>query len=148
MCMIDSTDGYWRIYGQVEHRASKAHRCRECGRTINVGERYLVWRGLDEEGVWCGGKACAHCRAASRWLSEVCGGFVTEEILSDLTEHWQEGAQYRTPWLARAIVGLRRKWKRRDGSLMPAPGEPVYTPELEPYVQRRERERMKGSGEL
>lgn len=139
MCMIgtvDSSNG-WVRGGPVMRTARKTHRCDECSRDINPGERYECASGLmDTEGnvysYTC--KTCAHCLAARTWLYMVCRGALYEGVLEDLIEHWDEGPPYRTMTLGRLIVGMRRHWRTRCGNQMPVPDPEHYkfSPELAP----------------
>lgn len=90
--------------------------CGECGREIGTGEVYEV-----VSGKWDGrlGRevTCAHCLKAREWLSDICGGWVYGLVFEDLAEHRGETAA--TFAWARLVVGMRRRWKRRDGALMP-----------------------------
>lgn len=113
MCMIDGAEGFEMPFAKWQ-TARKPHRCGECGRDIAKGERYHSGGGL-MEGSWCTFKTCEHCRAAADWLVTVCGGWVYDAVREDLHEHFREGYGI---WLGRAVVGMKRKWRRRDGALM------------------------------
>lgn len=118
MCMVDlADDGYWVTLTNKFRKARKQHRCVECARMIEPGETYRYASGVGEYGidVW---HCCEHCYAASSWLVKTCGGFLWEAVGEDLKEHWDESPEYCSMWLGRAIVGMRRQWRRRDGSLM------------------------------
>lgn len=117
MCRIDDCEPCtW--FGTNERTARKEHKCDECGRKIAPGELYdvssYVW-----EGEFHTNKACAHCGIARSWLTVHCGGWVTEALHEELQEHWDEN--YRKDGLGRLLVGVRRKWSRFDGGLMPYP---------------------------
>lgn len=119
MCMIDDTEG-WKVHSEVERTARKPHKCGECQREIAVGEKYLFAKGLPYDGDgWEQFKTCLQCRAAAKWLVNVCSGYLYNGVLEELEEHWEENASYHSLWLGRAIIGMRRKWKRSDGSMMP-----------------------------
>lgn len=134
MCMIDHAE--WCEWSSSrEHTARKTHRCDECYRDIQPGERYRIGVGGQDGSIWSE-KQCRHCWAASVWLTEVCGGFLWGGVAEDLREHWDVSPKYRTLWLGRAVVGQQRRWRRRDGELMPVLGRPVYTADLEPHVRR------------
>lgn len=120
MCLIDEGDGAKVI--RVEKRtAARPHPCSECRREIATGEPYeftaALWVGADH---WWQGRTCQHCLAARSWLWVQCDGWLYEGVLVDLEEHWSESWELRSQWLGRAIIGMRRQWKRRDGAgLMP-----------------------------
>lgn len=61
-CDIDSGDGgSWpAVFNRSDRRARCTHKCYECGRTINPGERYTVESGL-WDGEWRTFKTCADC---------------------------------------------------------------------------------------
>lgn len=103
-------------------RARKPHECGECDRFIFVGEPYEYATGLSvDSDTWYTNHTCAHCIAARSFLIKECNGYLMQGVLEDLEEHWQEDTLYRSHWLGRAILGIRRKWRKRDGSLMPVP---------------------------
>jgi len=125
MCMVDDAEGV--DFSRSECRQSrKQRRCGECGREIAKGERY--WTGaLKSDGYVFSWQCCLQCRAATSWLSETCRGWLLESVLEDLLEHWREDEPgHRSIWLARAIVGMRRKWRTRRGALMKP--LPAYVP--------------------
>lgn len=121
MCMADYGDGGWLRHRLTTPVANKVHRCGECGRDIQPGERYERDEGLmgydgDARG-YCA-KTCENCVAARSWLERVCRGWIYEMVYEDLREHWDDGWDLRSLWLGRALVGMRNRWKRRDGTLM------------------------------
>lgn len=122
MCMFDG-DSYWKFDRYKVRRAAKAHRCDECGRTIERGERYEFFTGLAEEDYWYTNHTCIHCLGAREWLRIECSGWLFEAVFEDLQEHFDEQPDLH---LGRMLVGMRRKWRRRDGSLMePIQGDPA-----------------------
>lgn len=134
MCSIDDAEP-WAFYRSAHLIARKAHRCDECGRTIDPGERYLRAVGK-AEGDLSTLKTCAHGEAAGKWLAIVCGGWPSEGLAEDLCDHWDDSfhviykdgtrtsIEYRSFWLGRAVAGIGRQWRRRDGSLLPVLGPP------------------------
>lgn len=116
MCAIDDAEP-WQFYRRTEVRGRKTHHCSECGRTINVRERhhYTVGKVDGDMSSW---RTCAQCFTAASWLVETCDGWILGALADDLWEHWREAREHRSVWLARALVGMRRQWKKRDGSLM------------------------------
>lgn len=119
MCMADDGDGFV-VSSSATRRARRRHECGECGRLIEptLGERYEHATGL-YEGHWQTFKTCGHCVAARSWLMVTCNGFLYNGVLEDLEEHWDESWELRSHYLGRAILGMRRRWSRRDGTLMP-----------------------------
>jgi hypothetical protein len=116
MCAVDGAEP-WDFFNEETRRARKAYRCEECGREIERGEQHQYAVGLCD-GSFEAHRTCAHCVAASSWLSVECRGYLIGGVLEELTEHWGHGSEYQSMWLARAIVGMRRKWRTRRGALM------------------------------
>lgn len=119
MCRVDGAEQF-EVWQQSTPTARKEHTCCECGRPIHVGETYHRGRGMYES-KWFAVAWCRHCDAASAWLRRECGGYLTEGLLEELVEHWEEDTAFRSVWLARAIAGMRQKW---HGGRMPVPSEP------------------------
>ena len=94
--------------------ARKPHKCCECGRVIEVGEQYEYVTGV-WEGDFCTFKTCRHCIAVRLWLRKVCNSFAYAGLYEDIYEHKQEG--YSPRWLSIAASGIRKQWKKADGSL-------------------------------
>lgn len=115
MCMIDGCDEMVEVLQSRKPVARKVHKCHECRRDIQPGERYEYHAGL-LDGGWVTYKTCQQCLSVREWLIQVCSGWVYGQIGEDLLEHFWEGYGI---WLARAYLGVRDKWRRRDGSLMP-----------------------------
>lgn len=114
MCMVEDADG-WTVFSDDHPVARRPHRCGECYRNIEPGERYYVATGLiDSE--WLTMCMCAHCEAAAQWLSQVCNGYVFGEVYGELRTHWHDG--YASIPLGRLIGGMRYQWA--DGR-MPVP---------------------------
>lgn len=119
MCMIG--DDFVEMLRSEDRRARKEHRCEECRRTIEPGETYRfeawVFDGtLDQQ------KTCAHCVAYARpWLLDNCDGWIYQAMYEDIFEHFPHGTEEPLK-CGRIIVGMRRKWRRRDGELMALPG--------------------------
>ena len=121
MCMIDTCDDYARVFTKVERTARVEHKCGECGRKIEPGERYEAFRALSAtDDYWWSTKTCEHCLAAREWLTEICGGFVYHGVHEDLENHWEEDVLYRTMALGRVLVGIKYRW-RWKGRLMQVP---------------------------
>lgn len=118
MCMIEWADGSWDVHRSDRRVARKPHRCYECSRTIEPGETYRNDTGL-MEGRWDTYRTCAHCARCQDWLNGQCNGFLYGGVREDLEEHRHELCCDIT--LLRLIVGMRRRWRKRDGSLMAVP---------------------------
>lgn len=96
-------------------RARKEHQCDDCGRTIRPGEKYRRGAGMDGATAWTW-KECTHCEVLVEWfyrIDEVRDEGHTPETFAD----WEPT----TINELRLKVGWRRKWTRRDGSLMDVP---------------------------
>lgn len=112
--MIDAADGgYTELTRYSSPVAAIPHRCGDCGRTIDPGERYQRATGL-YDGRWWTSKQCAQCSAAARWLTLVCGGWLWEGVAEDLGEHWAE-VDPRSVALGRLVIGIGRQWRRPTG---------------------------------
>lgn len=123
MCRIDFCDDMPSVSSETVRTARKAHRCNECGRDIHPGEQY---RSLFQ--VYDGSpgtfKTCQHCRVAQTWLIENCGGYMIEDVYSEMKEHAEEYPDMRVP-LYRIAVGMKRHWRRFDSAgLMALPAMP------------------------
>jgi hypothetical protein len=116
MCASDDAEPM-ECYSNTTRKARKAHRCTECGREICRGEQFELVKGISD-GYWAQFKTCAHCISARSWLNAWCRTFVLAAVREELVEHWTYGSEYRSVWLARAIVGMRRQWRTRKGALM------------------------------
>lgn len=97
-------------------RARREHRCSLCNRVIRIGETYdrdvNVWDGRIY--TW---KSCAHCRTAWLVASLREYAYEAEGMNDELVCEWEPQTIPEARWK----VGWRRKWTRRDGSLMPVP---------------------------
>ena len=121
MCMIEACDSYTTALDLGERKARKDHRCNECYRTINKGELYEYFYGIGEGGLFTN-KTCSHCQVAVSWLNAECDGYVFESVREDILEHVREGIYGYD--LARLYVGMRRRWQKKNGELMPIPARP------------------------
>lgn len=110
--MYDYADDSYALTRYKVVKARKQHRCDECRRLIERGERYESFWGLYDSN-WYNAKTCAHCLAARRWLAIECSGWLWELVSDDLMEHFEEQPDLH---LGRLIVGMRRGWKRFDGN--------------------------------
>lgn len=112
MCAIDDCDP-WKVRTETEPRALKDYICAECRRTIRKGERHHKLVGvLYGSGEWETYRTCAHCIALSSFMNVMCGGWVIQDLLSELVEHWREG--YASIPLGRLIACMRLRW--HDGT--------------------------------
>lgn len=127
MCRYDNGDGFVTELGMSSPIARVTHKCRECLRTINPGERYVVDRFV-HDGRFTAHKVCQHCHAARGWLSDECGGWVYGEVADDILEHARDG--YGWP-VKRLAVGIANKWQAPSGRLLPVPAIPLTTMEVE-----------------
>lgn len=119
MCAIDDCEP-WKVYSHYMRRARKDHQCTECHRVVGKGETYKRINAMLDDSWW-NEAICEHCLAAATWMEVVCGGYLLEGLLEELTEHWSEG--YRNGWMARTIVGMRKGWRRSDGGLLSVPAK-------------------------
>jgi len=119
MCMIG--DDFVEMLRSTDPTARKEHRCAECGRTIGVGEQYRN-EVYVFDGEMSTHKTCRHCLLIARpWLLHNCDGFIYGAVYEDIFEHFPDGSEDTPMNVGRILVGMRRKWRRRDGSLMPIP---------------------------
>jgi hypothetical protein len=127
MCMIEFGDGPVTMLSQADPVARKPHKCNECGRQIEIRERYhvdrFVWEGKLETH-----KTCAHCVVARNWLNDECGGWIYGEVLNDFREHVAYGGYPMA--VARIAIGMRWQWRSPAGRLLPIPGAPPTTHEM------------------
>jgi hypothetical protein len=134
MCMVDGADGCNEFSRTTHHTARKEHKCAECHRAIEPGERY-TYDSWKYDGDFASSKRCAHCNVSAQWLRENCGGFLIYGIYEDIQEHVSEyrGDAICVPRLKRLEIGMQRRWKIRrgpkKGQLMPIPQLPA---KLEP----------------
>jgi len=127
--MIGDDDCGWTNLGQTIRCARKRHRCYECSRTIEPGERYEDARGVGDGRVTVM-RSCAHCIAARSWLDAVCRGYLWGGVWDDLQQHWDEEWSLRTLDLGRVMVWHRRRW------IDPATGD-LVDPRLIKEITRR-----------
>lgn len=126
MCMIQDSEGF-DVWRNDVRKARKEHPCCECRRVIHPRELYHVEAGL-YDGRWQDSKTCAHCYLAGSWLLTVCGGHLMAYVAEELQDHWDEDSIYHSMWLGRALLGINRRWQKKDGTLMPLPN--AFTKEM------------------
>lgn len=103
------------LYVATFRTARKQHLCFECGRRIEVSERYEVVFG-----VWEGRadtmKTCEQCTVARDLLMRWCQGFMHGSVLEELHDHLQESfvPVYR---LGRLLAMAKRRWVWRGARL-------------------------------
>lgn len=112
MCMAEDLYGTVNLPDEFP-RAAFAHRCGECGRTIERGEQYERATGICD-GYFFTAKTCLHCAVAREWLRVICSSWLYGAVGEDLGEHRYEDP-YCTVGLLRLIVGMGRRWRYRDG---------------------------------
>jgi hypothetical protein len=138
------SDGWWDFHSDVERRAAKDHRCDECRRTIAKGERYHYSSGKWEGSITTN-RACAHCRAASRWLEVVCSGWIYEAVEQDLREHVNGDESEVGSWsLARLCAWMAKDWRDGKGDLRPLEDVKALTKKALDVYQERERRWLEG----
>lgn len=128
MCMLDDADGMVTIIdGGSYVTARKPHKCAECRRTIEAGERYHRESFVFDGRFQCH-KTCAHCMVVRDFLQDECGGWLYGDVEEDAREHCH-GQGYGMD-LYRAVVGMRRNWRRQDGRLMNVPARITTSDEI------------------
>lgn len=119
MCRTDGED-YWNLCETKVRKARKPWTCGECGRSIEIGERYENVTGL-WEGEWVTERTCLRCVEARRWLVKFCDGFIFCEVFSDLREHIEGGEEnyMHTSELAAVVEMMHQSWCLADGEDIP-----------------------------
>lgn len=120
MCMADGGDGpdFFSAHNPV---ARKVHKCGECGRDIQPGERYERHFGT-YDGFSYSGKTCAHCEVLCEWLAENCDGYLYGVVVEDFTER---ASEYSRMDIARIAVMARNHWRSvRRKTMLPVPQKP------------------------
>lgn len=116
MCDLDYTDGASTVLQYSTPMARKPHKCCECYRFIDEGEKYYRTVAAFDGSVRTY-KTCAHCQIPILWLTVQCGWYSFGYVQEDITEH----AYYESYAVKRVAVSMRRKWRRRNGTMMPIP---------------------------
>lgn len=115
MCRVDYCDGEWVLLAEPHSvKARKEHKCSNCNRVIAAAEKYHTGTWIDKEydsGIQTV-KYCEHCLIAADWLQKVCGGFLwgDDQIIEELSEHWEEETQFQCRSFALLIAAMRKKW--------------------------------------
>ena len=123
--MIDCADDVVYLLAEYHSTARKRHKCRECHREIRPGESYLIEKYIDD-GI-CTHKTCQHCQIVRGWLSAECGGWLYGGVREDILEHAYEGYGMD---VKRMAVGIRQRWTRKNGALLPLPRMPKTSHEI------------------
>ena len=130
MCMIgDAEDRVTMIQDGKYQVARLKHKCKECGRAIEIGERYhaevfIYDRMLSRH------KTCTHCMVVREWLAEECGGWLYGGVEEDAREHVLSNPGFYRRDLYRACVGMQLKWRSPSGRLLPIPRRITTTDEI------------------
>ena len=125
MCMIDDADGaVTTISGLLQRVARVTHKCKECCRIIDKGEKYFV-ESYVFEGEFTTHKTCAHCKVARDWLQDECGGWLYGGVAEDIREH--VFSKMYSMSLTRVAVGMQWQWRTPKGRLMLVPRMPKTT---------------------
>ena len=116
MCMVEDADPPDSCASEFR-RARKPHKCGECDREIELGERYercayVQYRGERPSHHL----TCRHCVAARTWLQIECGGWCFGGVQMDLKEHADEVTEASKLDLCRRIIGMRRKSQKSAGA--------------------------------
>lgn len=130
MCLDVDFEG--NVLREATPTARKAHKCDECDRTIEPGEKYRLYVVVSWDSGFEQWTMCAHCWGTielgaaltgcpKNWfwgmihdLGDSDGGYVGDILTHDLTVS-QRMAMLRT------VVGRRQKWRDRHGALLPVP---------------------------
>jgi hypothetical protein len=122
MCRIDGGERA-EVYVAKIRKAAKAHKCYECRRQINTGERYhnakVIYEGQPDEF-----KTCAHCTVGVAWLKHNCGGYMFGDVMEDIREHADEYPAIAKP-IMDYVARMRRQWQRADGRGLLAAPRPI-----------------------
>ena len=118
MCMMGDDNGWDVWFGENAHVARKPHKCTECRRVIEPGERYLYGGGV-MDGETSTYKTCVDCAEKPRaWLEDNCDGWLYGCLLEDLEEHIDQFPN--DVALMEAIWVIRSHGGRRDPELYEA----------------------------
>lgn len=83
MCMIDLADTPVTMLKSKMTTARKLHKCAECQRVIESGERYMVERFVSDGRAYTH-KTCKHCLVVRDWIMAECGGWIFGDVEEDL----------------------------------------------------------------
>lgn len=129
MCIYVDDD--FEVIDSGERKARKSHACQECRRSIDPGEVYRYWVQTSDYGIERH-KMCAHCWASidiaatitgcprQWWWGMVFNVHSDESFMGDIVmNHELSVSQLR--FVVRCDRNARRRWRRKDGSLLPVP---------------------------
>lgn len=100
--------------------ARTPHRCGECFRTIQPGEVYQRAAGRWWGDFWHM-TTCAHCAHLRPLVREFCPDY-DEDYYGGLLDCLYGDTSGLPTDVLRAFVNMRRRWTRRDGTLVDLPG--------------------------
>lgn len=110
------------LFTTSEPVARKTHRCDECRRDINPGERYYYAKGVFD-GYWFVDKTCEHCQIVQHLLSKWAGGEWPPsrrlfDLMDDSVDHFDETdrAKVYAEWLLWA--GRDNQWSYINGTMI------------------------------
>lgn len=118
-CDYDFT---WEVYRRSTHVARKQHKCYECGRTIQPGERYEYAFGIGDGRAWHM-PTCPHCLAIREWVEAhvPCScwshGHMLEDVGNDVDAYWHEAPGFLMGYLRRLAAQKRARGWRRVGHM-------------------------------
>ncbi len=107
----DMCDGWCDLYRENTRTARKEHRCSECGRVIEPGEKYRQARSLCD-GYWYSAKTCRFCAAA--WALVCPRGLRVDGGLVDCLVEIDNDSSQPPPWLRWARAGVGCRWGKRE----------------------------------
>ena len=127
-CDYDFT---WAVYRARTHTARKVHKCYECGRAINPGERYENAFGIGDGETWVM-PTCCHCLEIREWVvahvpcSCWAHGRMLEDVREDVEAFAEEaaGSGFVAGYLRRvALMQRARGFKRLGGRYVKQPND-------------------------
>lgn len=142
MCLYVDNDGETLWLADGWRKARKEHKCRECKRTVQPGERYRYWKGLVEREYFETFKMCEHCWTAMVEMSKLTGCHLSwywDQVFDMRPGAGEEGSyvrdaldddEHQTRFREQPLAKLRiwhwgrranRQWTRPDGSLYELP---------------------------
>ena len=114
MCEIDDDGEVWDFCRMTMRQARKLHRCGECRRPIDPGEKYRYLTGKFDGEIQTI-RQCAHCAIAADLLVRECGGYPIGGVQDEMFAH----VDWDVPWRMRAArnaIAMSRRWMRFDGA--------------------------------